>query len=76
MLNDIHRRDLLKVLADRHGMRSTVVTSLLPIEHWHATIGDTTLAKAILDRLVHNAHQPNLKGDSLRNRTCLTAQAD
>jgi DNA replication protein DnaC len=77
MLNDVHRRDLLEVLDDRHGMRSTVVTSQLPIEHWHAAIGDTTLADAILDRLVHNAHQLNLKGDSLRKkRTCLTAQAD
>ena len=77
MLNDVHRRDLLEVLDDRHGMRSTVVTSQLPIEHWHAAIGDTTLADAILDRLVHNAHQLNLKGNSLRKkRTCLTAQPD
>ncbi|HTH08455.1 MAG TPA: IS21-like element helper ATPase IstB [Acidovorax sp.] len=76
-LDDAHRRDLLEVLDDRHGVRSTLVTSQLPIEHWHAAIGDATLADAILDRLVHNAHQLNLKGDSLRKkRARLTSQAD
>ena len=68
VLDDAHRRDLLEVLDDRHGSRSTIVTSQLPIEHWHAAIGDATLADAILDRLVHNAHQLNLKGDSLRKK--------
>ncbi|PHV04102.1 hypothetical protein CSQ96_27725 [Janthinobacterium sp. BJB412] len=63
VLDDAHRRDLLEVLDDRHSSRSTIVTSQLPIEHWHAAIGD-----AILDRLVHNAHQLNLKGDSLRGK--------
>jgi DNA replication protein DnaC len=76
-LDDVHRRDLLEVLDDRHGVRSTIVTSQLPIEHWHAAIGDATLADAILDRLVHNAHQLNLKGDSMRKkRARLTSQAD
>jgi DNA replication protein DnaC len=68
VLDDVHRRDLLEVLDDRHGMRSTIVTSQLPIEHWHAAIGDATLADAILDRLVHNAHQLNLKGESIRKK--------
>jgi len=68
VLDDAHRRDLLEVLDDRHGARSTIVTSQLPIEHWHAAIGDATLADAILDRLVHNAHQLNLKGDSMRKK--------
>ena len=68
MLDDAHRRDQLEVLGDRHGSSSTIVTSQLPIEHWHAAIGDATLADAILDRLVHNAHQLNLKGDSLRKK--------
>ena len=68
VLNDGHRRDLLEVLDDRHGIRSTIVTSQLPVDHWHAAIGDMTLADAILDRLVHNAHQINLKGDSLRKK--------
>lgn len=76
-LDDAHRRDLLEVLDDRHGSRSTIVTSQLPIEHWHAAIGDATLADAILDRLVHNAHQLKLKGDSMRKkRARLTAAAD
>jgi DNA replication protein DnaC len=75
VLDDVHRRDLLEVLDDRHNARSTVVTSQLPVEHWHAAIGDATLADAILDRLVHNAHQLTLKGESLRKkRTRLTDQ--
>lgn len=68
VLDDVHRRDLLEVLDDRHNARSTVVTSQLPVDHWHAAIGDATLADAILDRLVHNAHQLTLKGESLRKK--------
>lgn len=68
VLDDVHRRDLLEVLDDRHNARSTIVTSQLPVDHWHAAIGDATLADAILDRLVHNAHQLTLKGESLRKR--------
>ena len=68
VLDDVHRRDLLEVLDDRHNARSTIVTSQLPVDHWHAAIGDATLADAILDRLVHNAHQLALKGESLRKR--------
>jgi DNA replication protein DnaC len=60
------RRDLLEIMEDRHGRRSTMVTSQLPVEHWHEIIGDPTLADAILDRLVHNAHRLALKGESLR----------
>jgi DNA replication protein DnaC len=62
------RRDLLELLDDRHGQRSTLVTSQLPVEHWHEIIGDPTLADAILDRLVHNAYRLNLKGESMRKR--------
>ena len=62
------RRDLLEILEDRHGLRSTLATSQLPIEKWHATIGDPTLADAILDRLVHNAYKINLKGESMRKQ--------
>ena len=62
------RRDLLEILEDRHGVRSTLATSQLPIEKWHDSIGDPTLADAILDRLVHNAYKINLKGDSMRKR--------
>jgi len=53
---------------DRYGTRSTLVTSQLPVEHWHESIGDPTLADAILDRLVHNAHRIALKGKSKRKR--------
>ena len=62
------RRDLLEILEDRHGTRSTLVTSQLPVEHWHQMIGDPTLADAILDRLVHNAYKINLKGESMRKQ--------
>jgi DNA replication protein DnaC len=60
------RRDLLEILEDRHGRGSTMITSQLPVEHWHEIIGDPTIADAILDRLVHNAHRLILKGESPR----------
>lgn len=71
------RRDLLELLDDRHGQRSTLVTSQLPVEHWHEVIGDPTLADAILDRLVHSAYRITLKGESMRKRKAkqLTAAA-
>jgi DNA replication protein DnaC len=62
------RRDSLELLDDRHGTRSTIVTSQFPVDHWHEIIGDPTLADAILDRLVHNAYRINLKGESMRKR--------
>ncbi|MGF6971645.1 DNA replication protein DnaC [Paraburkholderia sp. JPY465] len=67
-LSDSARRDLLEVLDDRHGRRSTIVTSQIPVDSWHAAIGDPTLADAILDRLVHNAHRLTLSGESMRKR--------
>ncbi len=66
MLTDSGRRDLLEILDDRHGNRSTIITSQLQVDDWHASIGDPILADAILDRLVHNAHKLNLSGDSIR----------
>ena len=66
------RHDLLEILEDRNGLRSTLVTSQLPVEHWHEQIGDPTLADAILDRLVHSAHTIQLKGGSMRKKTILT----
>ncbi len=63
------RRDLLEVLDDRHDRRSTLITSQLPVEHWHKIIGDPTLADAILDRLVHNTYRIELKGESMRKLT-------
>jgi DNA replication protein DnaC len=65
-MTDPQRRDLLELLEDRYGKRSTIVTSQLPVPAWHEAIGDPTLADAILDRLVHNAYKIGLKGDSMR----------
>jgi DNA replication protein DnaC len=62
------RHDLLEILEDRHGLKSTMVTSQLPIDQWHVQIGDPTLADAILDRLVHSAHKIKLKGESMRKK--------
>jgi DNA replication protein DnaC len=62
------RHDLLEILEDRHGLKSTLVTSQLPVEAWHEYIGDPTLADAILDRLVHSAYKINLKGESMRKK--------
>ena len=60
------RHDLLEILEDRYGRRSTLVTSQVPVADWHALIGHATYADAILDRLVHNAHRIDLSGESLR----------
>jgi DNA replication protein DnaC len=62
------RHDLLEILEDRHGLRSTLVTSQLPVKHWHEVIADPTLADAILDRLVHNAYKLVLTGESMRKK--------
>jgi len=67
-LTDEGRRDLLEIFDDRHGARSTIITSQLPVKHWHESIGDPTLADAILDRLVHQAHTLDLDGESLRKK--------
>jgi len=60
--------DLLEIFEDRHRLRSTLITSQLPIDHWHEIVGNPTLADAILDRLVHNAYRINLKGESMRKK--------
>ena len=62
------RHDLLEILEDRHELKSTLVTSQLPIDHWHEQIGDPTLADAILDRLVHSAYKIKLNGESMRKK--------
>ncbi|EPG9352133.1 AAA family ATPase [Pseudomonas aeruginosa] len=63
------RRNMLELLEDRYGQRSTLVTSQMPVDNWHEPIGDPTLADAILDRLVHNAYRIQLKGESMRKQT-------
>lgn len=65
-LTDEQRRDLLEVVEDRYEKRSTLIAGQLPIDHWHEMIGDPTIADAILDRLVHNAHKLLLKGPTMR----------
>jgi DNA replication protein DnaC len=65
-LSDQSKRDLLEILDDRYDKKSTIITSQLPVEHWHTYLDEPTLADAILDRLVHNSYRLNLKGDSMR----------
>lgn len=65
-LEEMERRDFLEILEDRYNCSSTIMTSQIPINKWHDTIGDPTLADAILDRVVHNAHKIRLKGESVR----------
>ncbi len=67
------RNDLLELLDDRVGTRSTLITSQLPISGWHEWLNDPTLADAILDRVVHAAHRIALKGESMRRRTQKTS---
>ena len=63
---DSARRDLLEILDDRHGRRSTIATSQIPVDNWHGALGDPTLADAILDRLVHNTYRINTNGELMR----------
>ena len=65
-LTEMDRANLLEVIEDRHGSASTIVASQLPIELWHETIGEPSIADAILDRLFHNAYKITLKGESMR----------
>lgn len=67
-LNVAARNDLMEIMDDRHGVGSTIMISQLPTEQWHQSIGDNTIADAILDRLMHNSHRLKLKGESMRKR--------
>jgi DNA replication protein DnaC len=62
------RHDLLEIIEDCHGSRSTLITSQLPIAHWHEYLGEPTVADALLDRLLHNSYKLELKGESMRKR--------
>ena len=70
------RNDLMEVIEDRHGRRSTLIASQLPTEYWHEYIGEATLADAILDRLLHGAHRLNLTGESLRKTSSKLTERD
>lgn len=67
-LTDPQRRDLLEIIEDRHGLRSTIITAQLPVNTWHETIGEPTIADAILDRLIHSAYLLDLQGESMRKK--------
>jgi DNA replication protein DnaC len=67
-LADAERRDFLEICEDRYQVRSTILTSQLPVAQWHAQIGNPTLADSVLDRLVHNAHRIELEGESMRKK--------
>ncbi len=75
-LGDQERRDILEVLEDRHGLRSTIIATQLPVKTWHKNIGDPTIADAILDRLVHNAHRIELSGSSMRKKRTTQTKKD
>ena len=65
-MTEAERRDWLEICDRRYQVRSTVLTTQLPVNKWHAQIGDPTVADSILDRLVHNAHRFDLTGESMR----------
>ncbi|QQS49511.1 MAG: ATP-binding protein [Acidobacteriota bacterium] len=65
-LSQNERHDLLEIIEDRHEVHSTIITSQLPIGAWHSYLGEPTVADALLDRLLANAHRLELKGDSMR----------
>jgi DNA replication protein DnaC len=66
ILTESQRRDMLEIVEDRYGVRSTIITSQVPSTEWYDIVGEATLADAILDRLIHNAYSIELDGDSLR----------
>lgn len=68
VLTDTQRKDLLEILEDRYNTKSTIVTTQFPVDKWHELIGEPTIADAILDRLVHNAHRIKMKGGSMRKK--------
>jgi len=67
-MNEANRRDLLEIIDDRYQRSSTLITSQLPVQAWHDSVGDATLADAILDRLVHNSHRIEVQGPSMREK--------
>jgi len=75
-MTDPQRRDLLELMEDRYGLKSTIITSQLPVTAWHEAIGDPTMADAILDRIVHNAHKIEMKGESMRKKSKSLTKVD
>ena len=75
-LTEQERRHFLELMEDRHGLKSTFITSQYPVTKWHDRIGEPTMADAILDRIVHNAHRITLKGESMRKTTANLTQSE
>lgn len=75
-MTDVERRDLLEVIEDRYDQSSTVITSQIPTKSWHEAIGEATMADAICDRLVHNAHVVTLRGGSMRKKKAIAAATE
>jgi DNA replication protein DnaC len=75
-LKDTERRDMLEILEDRYGRSSTVITSQVPTKKWHEALSDPTVADAICDRLVHNAHVVSLKGPSIREKNGMNEKGE
>ena len=72
-MKDKDRKDLLEVIEDRHGLASTIISTQIPMKNWFESIGDPTIADAVMDRLIHSSHKINLKGESMRKiRSSLT----
>ncbi len=67
-LDSYSRMALLEIMEDRHAVRSTIISSQLPIDKWYEIIGENTIADALLDRMIHTAHRINLKGESMRKK--------
>ena len=75
-LKDTERRDFLEICDDRYQRRSVILTSQMPLAHWHEQIGDPTIADSILDRLIHNAYRIDLNGESIRKKRRKPGQED
>ena len=75
-LNDQQRLDLLEIFEERYRRKSTLITAQLPVAAWHDMIGEPTIADAILDRIIHNAHRITLKGDSMRRQKSSASLTD
>jgi DNA replication protein DnaC len=75
-LTEQERKDFLELMEDRHGLKSTLITSQYPVSKWHDRIGEPTTADAILDRIVHNAHKITLKGESMRKTKATLTQSE
>ena len=76
LLKDTERRDFLEICDDRYQRRSVILTSQMPLAHWHEQIGDPTIADSILDRLIHNAYRIDLNGESIRKKRRKPGQED